>query len=230
MQHHCIFSGTTQTCLTARFALLLHPGPWPASPSCACLGIISCTLKEEPLAHQQCGNEMVGLVIQVAWEIRSYRVPSAKCSFLLPEKILPVQLDMTSMLAWKCYCWGGSACRRPCKASMRPLCWGFCWDTAVIAQWTFLIPPSRYSYRLSRDSKHFSPPEQLHAAGQGVLHVGGWMPPPNGGFWLVTHGDHTMSSATGTAVFLTAQPLCVLSDEQLFLCPQRCCFTDLAPL
>lgn len=170
----------------------------------------SCTQKEEPLTHQQCGNEMVGLVVQVAWEMPSYRVPSARCSLPLLGKNLPVQLDMASMLAWKCYCWGGSACRRPCKASIRPLRWGFCWDTVVIAQWTFLIPPSTYPYKLSRPGKCFSQPKQLHAANQGVLHVGGWVSPPNGSFWLVTDtcGDHAMTTATGTAVPLTARPLC----------------------
>lgn len=63
-----------------------------------------CTQKEEPLTYQWCGSEMVGLVIQVAWEMPSYTVPSARCSLPLPEKILPVQLDMASMLPWKSYC------------------------------------------------------------------------------------------------------------------------------
>lgn len=173
----------------------------------------SCTQKEKPLTHQQSGNEMMGLVIQVAWEMPSYRVLSARCSLPLPEKILPVQLDMAPMLAWRCCCQGGSACRRPCKARMSSLCWGICWDTVAIAQLTSLISPyspHMYSYKLSRAGKCFSQPEQLHAANQGVLHVGGWVPPTNGSFWLVTdtHGDHIMSSATGRAVPLAAQLLC----------------------
>lgn len=43
--------------------------------------------------------------------------------------------------------WGGSACGRLCKASMRPLHWGFCWDTDVIAQENFVIHPSECAHR-----------------------------------------------------------------------------------
>lgn len=43
--------------------------------------------------------------------------------------------------------WGGSACGRLCKASMRPLHWGFCSDTDVIAQENFVIHPSECAHR-----------------------------------------------------------------------------------
>lgn len=149
----------------------------------------SCTQKEKPLTHQQSGNEIMSLVIHVAWEMPSYKVLSTRCSLPLPEKILPVQLDMASMLAWRCCCQGGSACRRPCKARMSSLCWGICWDTVAIAQWTSLISPyspRMYSYKLSRAGKCFSQPEQLQIRVYSMSVVGCPLPMAVFG-WSLTH-------------------------------------------
>jgi len=204
----------------------LRPGPWLYHLHVlALVSSSSCTQKERPLTHQQCSNETVRLVIQVAWEMPSCRVPSARCSLLLPEKILPAQPDMASILAWKGCCWGGSASSRPCKASMRSLHWGFCWDTVVIAQWTFLIPPSMYSYKLSAASAfHNQSNCMLQIRVYPMLVVGCPLPVTVFG-WSLTH-----MRTTPRPQQLAQQCCSVLSAARLCLHPQSSCFTGLGDL